>query len=159
LIFIEIFRSARTNALFGQNYFSHKQIAFAKVKKQYNEPFTDEDLPVSHPKKWLSIICIVLSCFVGLCSLFTVIGSFSSTHMLNEADKAFEAKNYTEAVKWYKKASEQGEIQAMHNLGLCYYNGYGVSANTDEAIELFKQSARMGHKSSIEHLNTLGIPW
>ena len=36
------------------------------------------------------------------------------------------AKNYAEAVKWYRKAAEQGLADAQNNLGRCYFLGDGV---------------------------------
>ena len=36
-------------------------------------------------------------------------------------------KNYSEAVKWYRKAAEQGNAKAQYNLGSCYYNGKALS--------------------------------
>ena len=36
-------------------------------------------------------------------------------------------KDYTEAVKWYRKAAEQGNATAQSNLGHRYYNGEGVA--------------------------------
>src|SRR3990170_2456211 len=35
-------------------------------------------------------------------------------------------QNYTEAVKWYRRAAEQGLPEAQFNLGSMYYNGQGV---------------------------------
>ena len=32
----------------------------------------------------------------------------------------------TEAVKWYRKAAEQGHAEAQNNLGVMYLNGRGV---------------------------------
>jgi TPR repeat protein len=38
-------------------------------------------------------------------------------------------QNYTEALKWYKKAADQGDATAQYALGLMYYNGEGVQQN------------------------------
>ena len=35
-------------------------------------------------------------------------------------------QDYTEAIKWYRKAAEQGNDRAQYNLGLMYDIGYGV---------------------------------
>ena len=29
-------------------------------------------------------------------------------------------QDYAEAVKWYRKAAEQGDVNAQHNIGLMY---------------------------------------
>ena len=38
-------------------------------------------------------------------------------------------ENDAEAVKWYRKAADQGHAQAQYNLGVMYYNGDGVPEN------------------------------
>jgi hypothetical protein len=35
-------------------------------------------------------------------------------------------QNYAEAVKWYRKAAEQGFAEAQTNLGMMYFTGQGV---------------------------------
>src|SRR6266496_1792319 len=42
-------------------------------------------------------------------------------------------RNYMEAVKWYRKAAEQGHPIAQNNLGVCYDRGEGVSKSFIEA--------------------------
>ena len=43
------------------------------------------------------------------------------------------AKDYVEAVKWFRKAAEQGDASAQSNLGVRYYNGQGVAKDFVEA--------------------------
>jgi TPR repeat protein len=38
-------------------------------------------------------------------------------------------QDYTEAVRWYRLAAEQGNATAQNNLGGMYYGGNGVLAN------------------------------
>ncbi|MBO5142991.1 MAG: sel1 repeat family protein [Clostridia bacterium] len=45
--------------------------------------------------------------------------------------------NYAEAIRWYRKAIEQGHVRALYNLGVCYLNGHGFEKNEEEAIMLF----------------------
>ncbi len=47
--------------------------------------------------------------------------------------------NYEEAVKWYTKAAELGEPDAMYNLALCYYYGYGVEVD-QEKFDMWMQA-------------------
>lgn len=70
---IEVLRSAQTNCLFGQNYFTHQQICQAKKKRKKEEAFTDEELITFRPNPLISKICIVI-CYIevflavgGLC--------------------------------------------------------------------------------------------
>ena len=34
--------------------------------------------------------------------------------------------NHAEAVKWFARAAESGDIEALFNLAFCHENGYGV---------------------------------
>ena len=47
--------------------------------------------------------------------------------------------DYEEAVKWYTKAAELGEPDAMYNLALCYYYGYGVEVD-QEKFDMWMQA-------------------
>ena len=61
-----------------------------------------------------------------------------------------------EAVKWYRKAAEQGDPDAQCNLGRCYANGEGVRQDTEEAVKWFRQSAGQGNKDAKKALKELG---
>lgn len=52
---------------------------------------------------------------------------------------------YTEAVRWYKKAAEQGDAHAQNNLGCCYENGDGVELSYNEAFKWFTLAAEQGN--------------
>ncbi len=53
-------------------------------------------------------------------------------------------KNMTEAVKWYRKAAEQGYVKAQYNLAVCYYNGAGVTKDMAKAVEWYQKAAEQG---------------
>ena len=53
-------------------------------------------------------------------------------------------KDYKEAVKWYRKAAEQGYAKAQNALGDCYYNGEGVDADDTEAVKWYRKAAEQG---------------
>jgi TPR repeat protein len=57
---------------------------------------------------------------------------------------ATETKNPVEAVKWYRKAAEQGNARAQANLGLCYHQGIGVAKDPDEAVKWIRKAAEQG---------------
>ena len=57
---------------------------------------------------------------------------------------AYDNKNYAEAVKWYRKAAEQGHAEAQNNLGECYYYGNGVEKNYKEAAKWYRKAAEQG---------------
>jgi TPR repeat protein len=43
-----------------------------------------------------------------------------------DGDAAHKRGDYAEAVKWYRKAAEQGDAEAQSRLGFLYYMGQGV---------------------------------
>ena len=65
-------------------------------------------------------------------------------------------QDYAEAVKWYRKAAEQGYARAQYNLGVCYGNGKGVPKNRAEAVKWFRKAAEQGHERAKENLKELG---
>ncbi|MBQ6305088.1 MAG: sel1 repeat family protein [Bacteroidales bacterium] len=61
-----------------------------------------------------------------------------------------------EAVKWFKKAAEQGNVEAMYCLGECYRDGSGVDEDQKKAVEWFAKAAERGHeeaKAELEFYN------
>ena len=54
-------------------------------------------------------------------------------------------ENNAEAVKWYRKAADQGHASAQCNLGLMYDNGEGVPENDAEAVKWYRKAADQGH--------------
>jgi TPR repeat protein len=57
------------------------------------------------------------------------------------------AKNASEAVKWYRKAAEQGHSGAQNNLGIMYKGGRGVTKDDYEAVKWFRKSAEQGNST------------
>ena len=53
-------------------------------------------------------------------------------------------QDYAEAVKWYRKAAEQGLAEAQINLGYCYENGQGVPQDCTEAVKWYRKAAEHG---------------
>jgi len=54
-------------------------------------------------------------------------------------------QDYKEAVKWYRKAAEQGHAYAQSNLGGMYYNGEGVVRDYETAYAWFNIAAANGY--------------
>lgn len=50
-------------------------------------------------------------------------------------------RNYSEAIKWYQKAAEQGIASAQYKLGYMYDYGQGISQNRVEAAKWYKKAA------------------
>ena len=53
-------------------------------------------------------------------------------------------QDYKEAVKWYRKAAEQGFAKGQYNLGRSYHNGQGVPQDYKEAFKWYTKAAEQG---------------
>jgi hypothetical protein len=60
-----------------------------------------------------------------------------------------------EAIKWFRKAAEQGHAKAQHNLGGMYYDGLGVSKNYITAYMWYCLAASQGHNDSAKALDNI----
>ena len=56
-------------------------------------------------------------------------------------------QNVNEAVRWWKKAAEWGNWNAMSELGICYYNGEGTTKNVNEAVRWWLMAGEGGEES------------
>ena len=66
-----------------------------------------------------------------------------------------EERDFIEAEKLLRKAAEQGDAQAQHNLASLYCGGYGVTQDYSEAIKWYKKAAEQGVVASQEMLEKL----
>ncbi|MBR5296261.1 MAG: sel1 repeat family protein, partial [Parabacteroides sp.] len=57
----------------------------------------------------------------------------------------YNEKNYVEAVKWYRKAADQGHAGAQFALSDCLFYGRGITKNEEEAIKWLRISADQGY--------------
>jgi TPR repeat protein len=60
-----------------------------------------------------------------------------------------------EAVKWFRKAAEQGDARAQFDLGRLYEAGRGISRNTVEAYAWFSLSTAAGNGEAQSRLSDL----
>jgi peptidoglycan hydrolase-like protein with peptidoglycan-binding domain len=68
-----------------------------------------------------------------------------------------------EAVKWYRKAADQGSAAAQNHLGLMYDNGRGVPQDDAEAVKWYRKAADQGDARAQNNLGTMyetgrGVP-
>ena len=56
-------------------------------------------------------------------------------------------QNYGEALQWWAKSAEQGNVQAIGNMGLCYQTGHGIAADSLKATRLYQRSIKEGNKA------------
>jgi TPR repeat protein len=64
---------------------------------------------------------------------------------LEEAQAAFNSKDYAKAVHLLTPLAEQGNATAANGLGGLYLQGLGVSRNYSEALRWFLKAAEQGH--------------
>lgn len=53
-----------------------------------------------------------------------------------------------EAVKWFRKAAEQGEAHAQFMLGMCYFDGVGITQDKTKAVKWLQKAAKQGHEKA-----------
>jgi len=54
------------------------------------------------------------------------------------------SKNRPEAIKWFRRAAEQGDTDSQFNLGQFYISGKGVPKDSAEAAKWFRKAAEQG---------------
>jgi len=64
------------------------------------------------------------------------------------ANDAYAAGDYTEAMRLWRELAEKGDANAQHNVGSLYKNGKGVEEDDDEAAKWFEQAAAGGNAAS-----------
>ena len=57
-------------------------------------------------------------------------------------------QDYAQAVKWYRKAADQGHAKAQYNLALMYANGYGVPQDYVSAHMWWNLAAAKGDENA-----------
>ena len=67
------------------------------------------------------------------------------------------------AVKWVRKAAEQGNAHAQSNLGVMYYDGQGVPTSHQESVKWCRKAADQGHGEAQHNLGAMyamgkGVP-
>ena len=62
--------------------------------------------------------------------------------------------DYSEAVEWFRKATEQGHAGAQNYLGNCYYNGLGVPKDYSEAVKWYRKAAEQGYMDAQNNLGS-----
>ncbi|MBQ6062666.1 MAG: SEL1-like repeat protein [Prevotella sp.] len=71
----------------------------------------------------------------------------------NKALELYNGGNYTEALKWFKKAAENGNIEAQYKVGDMYAEGKGVEKNNTIAERWYRQAEenqRYAHESILQ---------
>lgn len=70
-------------------------------------------------------------------------------------ENSYEQGDYPAALKWYRKAAEQGHASAQINLGAMYAEGLGAARNLHEALNWFHKAAEQNSASAQFNLGVL----
>ena len=91
---------------------------------------------------------------------YTVTQNYHNVEELyNKGMTYYNKRDYTEAVKYFKQAAEEGYASAQNYLGICYLYGYGVTKNIDTAVDWYRKAARQGQTHAQDNLKRLGKNW
>jgi TPR repeat protein len=55
-----------------------------------------------------------------------------------------DISDWDEAVKWFRKAAEQGSAEGQYNLGVMILRGTGVRQNSTEAVQWLRKAGEQG---------------
>lgn len=75
-----------------------------------------------------------------MAKLFTQIG--------DSLDQFGSGNDYQEAFKWAKKSADQGNLEGMYCLALCYEHGRGTRMSPSKAVSTYEKAAKQGHAPS-----------
>src|SRR5258708_4760765 len=83
-------------------------------------------------KIWLAAVLI-------LCA-----GTGWTNELIDRGQKAYDSKNYGEALKWFRQAAEKGDAQADVKIGDMYRDGEGVKEDDAEALKWYQKAMDLG---------------
>ena len=90
--------------------------------------------------------------------LLMLISLASSAQKMSSIEKAkqyYDNKDYTNALKWYKKAAKDGYDNALNQIGTIYLRGYGVPIDYEKAFEYYTKAANLGITAAITNLGLM----
>jgi len=71
---------------------------------------------------------------------------------LTAAMNIYQEGRFEEAMKMFITLANQGDVQAMHNLGVMYMSGQGVPKNDKTAFDWYSKAAHRGHPDAINNV-------
>jgi TPR repeat protein len=80
--------------------------------------------------------------------ILVVTSSMSIAGSLEDGLEAASSGNYKKAYRLWLPLAEQGDVGAQHNLGIMYFNGFGVPQDNKEAVKWFLLAARQNYAES-----------
>ena len=139
-IFIQVLLAARSDYLFGDGFFTRKQLALACQNRRKNIPFTDEQLPETKRNPALETAGLVLACVSELFIVVSVVVLLTTTGF-GPRQSELSAEELAKRME----AAENGDAEAQCLLADAYFLGNGVEQDEQKAVEWFRKSAEQGH--------------
>ena len=68
-------------------------------------------------------------------------------------------KDDAQAVKWFRKAAEQGNAKAQYCLGVMYDSGIGVQKDEAQTVKWYSKAAQQGNTEARNELKKRGLRW
>jgi hypothetical protein len=84
----------------------------------------------------------------------TPVASLPANEALAKGNAANLRSDYGEALRWHRKAADQGNAHAQDNIGASYINGWGVAQDYAEAMRWNRKAADQGNDDA-----QYGIGW
>ena len=99
--------------------------------------------------EWMKLIPILLTLVIVAVSGWAEDTRVKAWGYLVLGSAYYEGKDdipqdYKEAVKWFTKSAEEGDRRGQLFLGVCYYQGKGVTQDYKEAVKWYTKSAEQG---------------
>jgi hypothetical protein len=87
----------------------------------------------------------------------------SAPEALHNGDAAYHRHDYAEAMRWDRKAADQGNAGAQSNVGWLYQNGLAVPQDYVEAMRWYRKAADQGFATAQDNIGALyangwGVP-
>lgn len=99
-----------------------------------------------HKKLFLVILSIILIACQSYTSPEKISEDIDYAPIMHSLAEMFQStQDYEQAVKWYRQAADEGYVESQWNLGLMYYNGFGVNQSYEEAAKWFRLAAEQGN--------------
>lgn len=73
----------------------------------------------------------------------------------NKGLTSYSSGDYQTAVKWFREAADQGNVDAICKLGECYFKGRGVQRNRKKGLSLLREAADKGSLLAIDMLKAI----
>ncbi|HEV2335930.1 MAG TPA: TIR domain-containing protein [Stellaceae bacterium] len=91
------------------------------------------------------------------------VAEISAAEVFANGNAAFERKDYTEAMRWFRKAADQGNVGAQSIIGLFYERGLGVNQDYSQALSWYRKAADRGYADAQVNIGMLyerglGVP-